>query len=255
MSLEASPRRAPQGGLRGVGLCQAYRGRPVLNDVEMELCAGEVVGLLGPNGSGKTTALSILAGLVRPSRGQVFLGEDEVTGLGLHARAQRGIAYIPQESSVFTRLTVRENLLALTEFHDIQRAECEVRLEKVVRELGLGDLLASRGAQLSGGERRRVEIGRALMLGARFLLLDEPFAGLDPHGRAEVGRIFEVLSRSGQGVLVTDHSFEDVVRFTSRLYLLAQGQILSQGQPEAVLADPQAQAAYFGQPADQGTPR
>jgi lipopolysaccharide export system ATP-binding protein len=236
---------AGSAGLRALGLYQAYRGRNVLENVDLEISPGEVVGLLGPNGSGKTTALSILAGLVRPDQGQVFLGDRELTALALHVRARLGLSYIPQDSSIFPRLSVRENLLALTEYISISQTERTSRMERAASDLKLGDLLDSKGAQLSGGEKKRVEIARALMLGARYLLLDEPFAGLDPHGRSEVGRVLEILRVSGKGVLVTDHSFEEVLRFTSRLYVLAEGRTVCQGTPSEVVDNPAAQSAYF----------
>ena len=229
--------------LQGRQLGMVLGKRTILEDVSLEVGPGEIVGLLGPNGAGKTTAFGLLSGVIRPASGSVFLGDRDLTGVPLHERALCGVTYIPQDGSVFLRLTVRDNLLAIPQALGSPNPP---HFERIVAGFGLRNCLDSYGSVLSGGERKRVEICRALLHGARYFLLDEPFAGLDPRGRAEVTRALIQLRDDGAGVFVTDHRFEDVLKLSTRVYVLAGGKLVAQGAPETVSQDSLALSAYFG---------
>lgn len=233
--------------LRAEGLKKSYRKKPVVRDVSLEVARGEIVGLLGPNGAGKTTTFYMMVGLVRPNGGRVFLGEREITRLPMYRRARLGIGYLPQEPSVFRYLTVEQNLHLVLEMNGVPAAERRARAERLMEEFHILHLRHQRGNELSGGERRRVEIARALALEPAFLLLDEPFTGIDPKTIEELQQIVLELRRRGIGVLITDHNVSATLRITDRSYILADGIIVAQGTPEEVIANPLARKYYFGE--------
>jgi len=233
--------------LRASGLTKYYRGRCVLREVSLEVHPGEIVGLLGPNGAGKTTTFRLLVGIEMPDRGAVFLDGREITSLPMYLRARRGLAYLPQEPSIFRRLTVEENILAVLERQKLSRAERERRLEGVMEDLGLTSVRHVKGYALSGGERRRAEIARALVMAPRFLLLDEPLTGIDPLAVADLQRIIVRLKERGIGILITDHNVREMLRITDRAYLLSEGRIFRAGTPEALTEDPEVRRVYLGE--------
>lgn len=233
--------------LRADGLRKAFRRREVVRGVGFEVRAGEVVGLLGPNGAGKTTSFLMVAGLLAPDAGRVFLGDDELTGLPLHRRARMGLGYLPQEPSIFRKLTVRENFLVVLEALPLPRAERERRADALLAEFHLAHVRDFLGETLSGGERRRAEIARSLLPGPKFLLFDEPFAGVDPIAVGELQRQIHDLKRRGIGVLITDHSVRETLGICDRAYILKDGQILEQGTPEHLAANARARAVYLGE--------
>ncbi len=233
--------------LRTDGLRKTYRGLEVVRGISIELAQGEVVGLLGPNGAGKTTTFYMVVGLTPPDAGRVALDEDDITDLPMYLRAQRGISYLPQEPSVFRRMTVEDNLRAIFETLDLQHGEQERRIEQLIRELGLEKVRRSRGYQLSGGERRRVEIARALTIDPSFILLDEPFAGIDPIAVLEIQKIIGRLRSLGIGILITDHNVRETLKITDRAYIINNGEILRAGAPDELSADPQVRKIYLGE--------
>ncbi|MFQ3610369.1 MAG: LPS export ABC transporter ATP-binding protein [Fimbriimonadales bacterium] len=233
--------------LRAEGLKRAYRKRLVVREVSLEVGQGEVVGLLGPNGAGKTTTFYMMVGLIRPHGGKVFLGETDITRLPMYQRARLGIGYLPQEASVFRQLTVEQNILLVLEMRGISKAERIARTEHLLEEFHIAHLRHQKGYALSGGERRRVEIARALALQPAFLLLDEPFTGIDPKTIEELQEIILGLRRRNIGVLITDHNVSATLRITDRSYILADGTIVAHGTPEEVIADPLARRYYFGE--------
>ncbi len=233
--------------LRALGLTKYYRGRCVLRDVSVDVHPGEIVGLLGPNGAGKTTTFHLIVGIERPDRGAVFLDGCEITSLPMYLRARRGLVYLPQEPSIFRRLTVEENILAVLERQKVSRAECRRRLEAVLEELGLTAVRHLQGYALSGGERRRTEIARALVMDPRFLLLDEPLTGIDPIAVFDLQRIILRLRERGIGILITDHNVREMLRITDRAYILSEGRIFRAGTPEALLEDPEVRRIYLGE--------
>jgi len=229
-------------------LRKAYRKRRVVDGVHFQVSPGEVVGLLGPNGAGKTTSFNIVVGLVVPDEGRVLLGEEDVTGLPMHQRARRGLGYLPQESSVFRKMTVRQNFLAVFELQKgIGRAERERRVQALLEEFGLTTVAESLGETLSGGERRRVEIARSLIPNPRFILFDEPFAGVDPINVGDLQAQIASLKQRGLGVLITDHNVQDTLSICDRAYVIAHGQILEEGTPEQIAQSPRARALYLGE--------
>lgn len=232
--------------LEGIDLSKAYRRRVVVNNVSLHVDGGEVVGLLGPNGAGKTTTFHMLVGLVRPESGRVLLDGQDIGGLPLYRRARAGIGYLPQEPSVFRKLTVEENLLVVLETLPLTRAEREVRAQRLMEELGVRHVAKSRGGDLSGGERRRVEIARALVIEPRFMLLDEPFAGIDPLAILDVQQIVGQLKQRGIGVLITDHNVRETLGICDRAYILADGVVIEEGPPEAIARSERARALYLG---------
>jgi len=229
------------------GLCKAYRGRQVVKDVDLIVHSGEVVGLLGPNGAGKTTSFYIIVGLVRPDAGQVFLDETDITLLPMYQRARRGISYLPQEPSVFRNLTVAQNLLAILELQGLSDRESSSRMDQLLEEFRLTHVAGSYGYALSGGERRRVEIARALVLEPAFILLDEPFAGIDPIAVIDIQNVVLALRDRNIGVLISDHNVRETLGVCNRAYILNQGTILESGGPAEIAASPRARAIYLGE--------
>ncbi|NIR58408.1 MAG: LPS export ABC transporter ATP-binding protein [Gammaproteobacteria bacterium] len=228
-------------------LVKRYRGRRVVDEASLAVSQGEIVGLLGPNGAGKTTCFYMIAGLIACDRGRIELDGRELTPYPLHARARLGLGYLPQEPSVFRKLTVAENVLAILETRPgLDRPARRARLEELLGELHIAHLRDQRGASLSGGERRRLEIARALAAEPRFMLLDEPFAGVDPISVLDIQRIVQQLSSHRIGVLITDHNVRETLGICDRAYILNEGRILAEGPPDAILQNPQVRAVYLG---------
>jgi lipopolysaccharide export system ATP-binding protein len=232
--------------LRTDRLVKEYRRRRVVNGVSIEVQAGEIVGLLGPNGAGKTTTFNMVVGLIRPDAGQVKFEDRPITTLAMHRRARLGIGYLTQDPSIFRKLTVRQNILAILETCRMGRQEREVRLKYLLEELDLERLSASMAYTLSGGEKRRLEITRALVTSPRMLLLDEPFSGIDPIAVYEVQKIVRRLRERGLGVLITDHNVRETLKLVDRAYLIHKGEIVYEGSGEAMLQDPKARDIYLG---------
>ncbi len=233
--------------LRAEDLTKTYVGRRVVNQVSIEVRAGEVVGLLGPNGAGKTTTFYMMVGLARPDSGAVYLNGDDVTHLPMYERARRGIGYLPQEPSVFRKLTVEENLLAILETLGLTPEERAARLEQLLDELGIARVAKSKALSLSGGERRRVEISRALVISPAFMLLDEPFAGIDPIAVVDIQGIVTQLKKRGIGVLITDHNVRETLGICDRAYILNDGAVLEEGAPARIAESPLAREIYLGE--------
>lgn len=233
--------------LEALGLCKAYRGRRVVDGVSFAVRTGEIVGLLGPNGAGKTTSFNLVVGLVPPDAGEIRLAGRSVSALPMHRRARAGLGYLPQEPSVFRRLTVRENLLAVLELDPkTSGAERERRADALLEEFGLTRVAGSLGGELSGGERRRTEIARSLVPAPRFMLFDEPFAGVDPINVGELQREIARLRERGLGVLITDHNVRDTLRICDRAYIIAEGRIVEEGRPQELTASERARRIYLG---------
>jgi lipopolysaccharide export system ATP-binding protein len=218
----------------------------VVNGVSLEIRGGEVVGLLGPNGAGKTTIFYMIVGLLRPNRGKMFLNQEEITVLPMYIRARKGIGYLPQEPSVFRKLTVEENLIAILESLPLSKEERKNRLEDLLEELGLSSLRKQKAYSLSGGERRRVEITRALVLSPSFILLDEPFAGIDPIAVLDIQSIIHQLKSKGIGIIITDHNVRETLGVCDRAYILNEGRILEAGSPEKIARSQKAREIYLG---------
>lgn len=230
------------------GLCKSYRGRRVVDGVTFQVRQGEVVGLLGPNGAGKTTSFNMVVGMVRPEQGTIRLDEHDLTKMPMHRRARRGVGYLPQEPSIFRKLTVRQNFLAVLELQKkLTREEREAKADALIGEFGLQKVAHSLGEQLSGGERRRAEIARSLIPNPRFILFDEPFAGVDPINVGDLQKQIALLKDRGIGVLITDHSVRDTLRICDRAYIIASGQILEEGTPREIAASPRARKVYLGE--------
>jgi lipopolysaccharide export system ATP-binding protein len=234
-------------GLQAQGLQKSFWHRRVVDNVSLVINPGEVVGLLGPNGAGKTTTFYIMVGLLQPDRGRILLDGVEITSLPMYRRSRRGIGYLPQESSVFRKLTVEENLLAILETLDLSAREREERLIGLLRELALDGLAKQRAYTLSGGERRRLEITRALITAPSFLLLDEPFTGIDPIAIADIQDIISRLKQRGIGVLITDHNVRETLQITDRSYILYDGQILVSGTSKELATNERAREIYLGE--------
>ncbi|HEV2692140.1 MAG TPA: LPS export ABC transporter ATP-binding protein [Verrucomicrobiae bacterium] len=228
------------------GLVKEYRGRRVVNGVSIAVGAGEIVGLLGPNGAGKTTTFNMVVGVVKPDEGQVNFREHTITGLPMHQRARLGIGYLTQEPSVFRKLTVEENILAILETCKLSRSEQAVRLKYLLEELDLTPIRKSKAYQLSGGEKRRLEITRALVTSPKLLLLDEPLAGIDPIAQYEVGKIIKRLKERGLGILITDHNVREMLKIIDRGYIIYKGQVLVEGESEFLANDAKAREIYLG---------
>ncbi len=233
--------------LRAEGLVKSFKRRRVVDHVDLRVRQGEIVGLLGPNGAGKTTTFYMMVGLLKAEEGKVFLDEQELTKWPMYRRARAGIGYLPQEPSVFQRLSVEDNVMAILETLRIPRAERKRRLEELLDELSIKHLRRSKAYSLSGGERRRLEITRALVTRPKFLLLDEPFTGVDPIAIDDIQRIVRDLRRKGLGVLITDHNVRETLSITDRAYLLFEGKILVHGPASHLVNDPEARALYLGQ--------
>jgi lipopolysaccharide export system ATP-binding protein len=228
-------------------ISKAYRGRRVVDGVSVSVQQGEVVGLLGPNGAGKTTSFYMIVGLISPDSGRIVVDEDDITDLPMYQRARRGISYLPQEASVFRKLTVEENLLAILETLRLRAHERRQTMERLLTQLGLEKVRRSQGYMLSGGERRRVEIARSLAINPSFLLLDEPFSGIDPIQVLELQRIIFELKRANIGILVTDHNVRETLVVTDRAYIINNGRIFRAGSPEALGRDPEVKRVYLGE--------
>ncbi len=228
-------------------ISKTYRGRAVVHDVSVCVEQGMVVGLLGPNGAGKTTSFYMIVGLISPDSGNILLDGEDVTRLPMYKRARRGISYLPQEASVFRKLTVEENLMAILETLPLRGRERREKMDELINQLGLEKVRRNRGYMLSGGERRRVEIARSLVIDPRFLLLDEPFSGIDPIQVLEIQRIIFDLKRQGIGILVTDHNVSETLAVTDRAYIINEGEIFRAGAPEALARDPEVRRVYLGE--------
>jgi lipopolysaccharide export system ATP-binding protein len=229
-------------------LCKSFRARQVVRDLSLEINTGEVVGLLGPNGAGKTTAFYMIVGLITADAGSILLDERDLTALSIDQRARLGIGYLPQEASVFRKLSVADNIMAILELRaELDRAAREQRLEELLEELRIAHVRNTPGQSLSGGERRRVEIARALAAEPRFILLDEPFAGVDPLSVLDIQRIIRELTGRGIGVLVTDHNVRETLGVCARAYIVDRGMVIASGSAEQVLANPQVREVYLGQ--------
>jgi lipopolysaccharide export system ATP-binding protein len=229
-------------------LCKRYKSREVVHKVALDLSPGEVVGLLGPNGAGKTTCFYMIVGLVPTDTGRIVLDGEDITALPMHERARRGIGYLPQEASVFRKLSVSDNLMAVLELRaDLNASSRQLELQSLLEELQVAHVAGQLGASLSGGERRRVEIARALAANPRLILLDEPFAGVDPISVGEIQKIVRHLKQRGIGVLITDHNVRETLGICDRAYILNAGTVLAQGSPEAVLANPDVRRVYLGE--------
>lgn len=233
--------------LRTETLSKSFQGRGVVRDVSIEINGGEVVGLLGPNGAGKTTTFSCILGLISPDGGRVLLDEEDITHLPMYLRARRGIGYLPQESSVFRKMTVAQNLLAVLETLGLSRKDVAARASDLLEEFGITHLARQKASTLSGGERRRLEIARALTTAPSFILLDEPFAGIDPKARSDLQHAVAQLKAKGLGVLVTDHNVRETLQITDRAYIIHDGVIFQTGTPEALANDPGVRDVYLGE--------
>ena len=232
--------------LRGKELTKSYSGRTVVRGVDLDVSSGEVVGLLGPNGAGKTTTFSMVVGLVGPDSGRVMLDNEDVTDAPMYIRARKGIGYLPQEPSIFRGLTVEQNITAILETLDLDAAGRRARLRELLAELDLGRLAKSPAYTLSGGERRRVEITRALVISPKFMLLDEPFAGIDPIAVADIQKIIFHLKSRGIGVLITDHNVRETLKITDRAYIVHGGVIFKSGTPQSLAEDDEVKRIYLG---------
>lgn len=233
--------------LRSENLIKRYKQRTVVDHVSIEVRQGEIVGLLGPNGAGKTTSFYMIVGLIRPNEGKIYLDDQEITNLPMYKRSQLGIGYLAQEASVFRKLSVEDNIKAVLEMTRLSKAQQNEKLESLLKEFGLNRIRKNRGDLLSGGERRRTEIARALAVDPKFILLDEPFAGVDPIAVEDIQSIVSLLKHRNIGVLITDHNVHETLSITDRAYLLFEGRILKAGTAEELAADEQVRKVYLGQ--------
>ncbi|KCB47817.1 LPS ABC transporter, ATP-binding protein [Bordetella hinzii 1277] len=242
-----------QGNLRATGLRKTYNGRAVVQDVSLSVESGEVVGLLGPNGAGKTTSFYMIVGLVPADAGRIEIDGSEITSMPIHKRARMGLSYLPQDASVFRRLTVEQNIRAVLELQvdeqgkTLSAAKIKDSLESLLEELQIGHIRSNTAISLSGGERRRVEIVRALATNPRFILLDEPFAGVDPIAVIEIQRIVRFLKSRGIGVLITDHNVRETLGICDRAYIISEGKVLTDGHPDEIVGDPAVRRVYLGE--------
>ncbi|MEM1223074.1 MAG: LPS export ABC transporter ATP-binding protein [Verrucomicrobiota bacterium] len=243
--MEESP--TPRPTIQTRQLVRDFGKRRVVKDVNVTVKAGEIVGLLGPNGAGKTTTFYIIVGLIKATKGKVFLDEHDLTPLPMYRRARRGIGYLPQEASIFRKMTVEQNLRAIAETLPLKKGERKACVEKHLSELGLEHLAKQKAYTLSGGERRRLEISRALVTNPKFLLMDEPFSGVDPISVSEVQKIIIQLKERGIGVLITDHNVRETLRIVDRAYLMHQGSVLCEGSSDFLINDPQSRQYYLGE--------
>jgi lipopolysaccharide export system ATP-binding protein len=232
--------------LRADNLIKKYKQRTVVNDVSFSVSQGEIVGLLGPNGAGKTTSFYMIVGLIKPNEGTIYLDDEDITSDAMYRRAQKGIGYLAQEASVFRKLSVEDNILAILEMTDMSKDERHEKLEELIDEFSLHKVRRNRGDLLSGGERRRTEIARALAASPNFILLDEPFAGVDPIAVEEIQTIVAKLRNKNIGILITDHNVQETLSITDRAYLLFEGKILESGTPEVLAANEMVRKVYLG---------
>lgn len=233
--------------LRAEHLYKKYKSRTVVNDISVRVEQGEIVGLLGPNGAGKTTCFYMIVGLIKPNDGKIFLEDEDITGLPMYQRAQRGIGYLAQEASVFRKLTVEENILAVLEMRDYSKQQRREKADQLIEEFSLQKVRKSLGMSLSGGERRRTEIARALAVDPKFVLLDEPFAGVDPIAVEEIQMIVAKLKLKNIGILITDHNVDETLSITDRAYLMVDGKLFKAGTAEDLANDPLVRKVYLGQ--------
>ena len=233
--------------LRAEHLIKTYKKRTVVNDVSFNVKQGEIVGLLGPNGAGKTTSFYMIVGLIKPNSGKIFLQDEDITQEPMYKRAQKGIGYLAQEASVFRKLTVEENILAILEMTKLSKSEQKDKLEELIEEFSLTKVRKNQGDLLSGGERRRTEIARALAANPNFILLDEPFAGVDPIAVEEIQIIVSKLKKKNIGILITDHNVQETLAITDKTYLMFEGSILKAGTPEELASDEMVRKVYLGQ--------
>lgn len=233
--------------LSAEGLVKAYKGKEVVKGISIEVNQGEIVGLLGPNGAGKTTSFYMIVGLIKPNGGKIFLDKQEITKFPMYKRAQYGIGYLAQEASVFRKLSIEDNIMSVLELTDFSKKERVDKMETLIDEFGLGHIRKNRGDLLSGGERRRTEIARALATDPNFILLDEPFAGVDPVAVEDIQRIVAQLKNKNIGILITDHNVQETLAITDRTYLMFEGSILKHGEPEELASDEMVRKVYLGQ--------
>ncbi|MHA6279877.1 LPS export ABC transporter ATP-binding protein [Salinimicrobium sp. CAU 1759] len=228
-------------------LVKSYKGREVVKGISLEVNQGEIVGLLGPNGAGKTTSFYMIVGLIKPNGGRIFLDRENITKFPMYKRAQYGIGYLAQEASVFRKLSIEDNIMSVLELTDLSKKERKMKMESLIDEFGLGHIRKNRGDLLSGGERRRTEIARALATDPHFILLDEPFAGVDPVAVEDIQRIVAQLKNKNIGILITDHNVQETLAITDRTYLMFEGRILKAGIPEELAEDEMVRKVYLGQ--------
>lgn len=233
--------------LSAEGLIKSYKGREVVKGISLEVNQGEIVGLLGPNGAGKTTSFYMIVGLIKPNGGRIYLEKEEITKFPMYKRAQRGIGYLAQEASVFRKLSIEDNIMSVLELTKLSKKERHMKMESLIEEFSLGHIRKNRGDLLSGGERRRTEIARALATDPNFILLDEPFAGVDPVAVEDIQRIVAQLKNKNIGILITDHNVQETLAITERSYLMFEGRILKAGSPEELAADEMVRKVYLGQ--------
>ncbi|MGB1971328.1 MAG: LPS export ABC transporter ATP-binding protein [Flavobacteriaceae bacterium] len=233
--------------LRALNIEKSYRGRKVVNGISLEVNQGEIVGLLGPNGAGKTTSFYMIVGLVKPNKGKIYLDDEEITRFPMYKRAQNGIGYLAQEASVFRKLSVEDNILSVLQLTSLSKKEQVEKMEALLEEFSLTHIRKNRGDLLSGGERRRTEIARALATNPKFVLLDEPFAGVDPVAVEDIQRIVAHLKNKNIGILITDHNVQETLAITDKTYLMFEGNILKAGNPEELAKDEMVRKVYLGQ--------
>lgn len=233
--------------LRADNLVKSYKGKKVVKGISVEVTQGEIVGLLGPNGAGKTTSFYMIVGLIKPNGGHIFLDETNITKYPMYKRAQNGIGYLAQEASIFRKLSIEDNIMSVLELTDLNKEEREEKMEALISEFGLNHIRTNRGDLLSGGERRRTEIARALATDPKFILLDEPFAGVDPVAVEDIQKIVAQLKDKNIGILITDHNVQETLAITDRTYLMFEGGILKHGEPEELANDEMVRKVYLGQ--------
>jgi lipopolysaccharide export system ATP-binding protein len=233
--------------LEAKGLSKNYGKRNVVKDLNLYVTKGEIVGLLGPNGAGKTTTFYMMVGLIKPDKGKIFLDNEELTGLPMYLRAMRGISYLPQEPSMFRKLTVEDNLKAVLEIKGLSKDEIDVEVDRLLKEFNLIELAKKNSYKLSGGERRKTEIARAIAIKPMFILFDEPFAGIDPIAIIELKKMLNYLKGQGLGILITDHNVRDTLSITDRAYVINNGEILEEGNPDKIVSDPRVKEVFLGE--------
>ncbi|MFC6858612.1 LPS export ABC transporter ATP-binding protein [Zunongwangia atlantica] len=233
--------------LRADNLIKQYKGRKVVKGISLEVNQGEIVGLLGPNGAGKTTSFYMIVGLIKPNSGNIFLDKEDITNFPMYKRAQHGIGYLAQEASVFRKLSIEDNIMSVLQLTKLSKKERHMKMESLIEEFGLNHIRTNRGDLLSGGERRRTEIARALATDPKFILLDEPFAGVDPVAVEDIQRIVAQLKNKNIGILITDHNVQETLAITDRTYLMFEGSILKHGIPEELAEDQMVRKVYLGQ--------
>jgi len=233
--------------LEAKGISKYYGKRHVVKGLNFHVGTGEIVGLLGPNGAGKTTTFYMIVGLIKPDGGEIVLDNEDLTGLPMYRRSLKGISYLPQEPSIFRKLSVEDNLRAVLEIRGLPQDEIDVEVDRLLKEFALAELAAKEGYKLSGGERRKTEIARAIAIKPRFILFDEPFAGIDPIAIIELKKMFTYLKGKGLGILITDHNVRDTLSITDRAYIINNGEILEEGSPEKLIADARVKEAFLGE--------